>query len=155
MAKNIFNHLPALFFLQAILLVFLILYFSSLLAAKRKLPVLQRQPFSEEIMPWQLAWLVIAGLGCWLLGREEMQLIYYAGSNILFIMVPITVYYGTSHLVYRLKRWQGKSKKWVIALIIMVTLFFTVSAIIFIGLMGLFDSLLDYRKLRRKKEGIS
>lgn len=155
LTKTIFNHLPALFCLQAILLVYLILYFSSLLAQKRKLPILQRRPFSEEIMPWQLAWLVIAGLACWLLGRDEMQLIYYVGSNILFVMVPITVYFGTSHLVYRLKHWPGKSKKWIIALIVILTLFFTVSAIIFIGLMGLFDSLLDYRKLRKKKEGIS
>ncbi len=155
LAKTMFTHLPALFCLQAIFLVYLILYFSSLLARKRELPILQHRPFSEQIMPWQLAWLVIAGLACWLLGRDEMKLLYYVGSNILFVMVPIIVYFGTSYLVYRLQHWQGKSKKWLIALIVILTLFFTVSAIIFIGLMGLFDSLLDYRKLRRKKEGIS
>jgi len=155
LGETVFYHLPALFFLQAIVLAYLILYLSSLLAQKRKLPVLQRPPYSEQIMPWQLSWLVIAGLACWLLGRDEMQVVYYIGSNILFVMTPVTVYFGTSHLVYRLKHWKGKSKNWMIALIVLLSLIFTVSAIIFIGLMGLFDSLLDYRKLRRKKEGIS
>ena len=155
LAQTMFNHLPALFCMQAILLVYLILTLSAHLAKKRKLPILQHRPFSEEIMPWQLSWLVIVGLACWLLGRDGAKLVYYIGSNILFVMVPITVYFGTSQLVYRLQHWQGKSKKWIIALIVILSLFFTVSAIIFIGLMGLFDSLLDYRKLRRKKEGIS
>lgn len=154
LAETVFNHLPAIFFLQAILFVYLILYFSSLLARKRKLPILQHRPFSEEIMPWQLTWLVIAGLACWLLGRDQMKLVYYTGSNILFVMLPITVCFGTSHLVYRLQHWQGKTKIWMIVLIVFLTLFFTLSAIIFIGLIGLFDSLLDYRKLRTKKEGI-
>lgn len=154
MGETIFHHLPALFYLQAIVLAYLILYASSLLARKRNLPVLERPPFSEQIMPWQLSWLVIAGLACWLIGRDEMKLLYYIGSNILFVMTPVTVYFGTSHLVYRLKHWKAKSRKWMIALIVLLSLIFTVSAIIFIGLMGLFDALLDYRKLRRKKEGI-
>ncbi len=154
MSKSIVKYIPAFLGLQAIMAVYLILYLSSALARKRKLPILQRLPFSEEIMPWQFSWVVIAGLACWLLGRDDMQMLYYVGANVLAVSVPVTVYYGTSHLIYRLRHMQGKSRKWFIALTIMLCLFFTVSAIIFIGLMGLFDSLLDYRKLRPKKEGI-
>lgn len=154
LSETIFHHLPALFFLQAIVLAYLILYLSSLLARKRDLPVLQRPPFSEQIMPWQLSWLVIAGLACWLLGWEERNLVYYLGTNILMVMTPVTLYFGTSQLFYLLKHWKARSRNWMIALIVILSLIFTVSAIIFIGLMGLFDSLLDYRKLRRKKEGI-
>jgi uncharacterized protein YybS (DUF2232 family) len=48
----------------------------------------------------------------------------------------------------------AKSKKWIVTLVVLLGLFFSVPTIIFIGLIGLFDSLLDYRKIRRKKEGI-
>ncbi|CFW99946.1 Protein of unknown function DUF2232, membrane [Syntrophomonas zehnderi OL-4] len=153
LAETLLNYLPAFFYLQAILGVYLIILLSSLLARRRKLQVLDKHPFSEEIMPWQLAWVVIAGLACWLLGREQMQLLYYIGANILVIVVPVTVYYGLSYLVYQLQHMRPQYRGWLLALLIIVCLFFSVSAIIFIGLMGLFDSLLDYRKLRQKKEG--
>jgi len=154
LTQSILNYLPAFLYIQGIMAVYLILYLSSAWAKKRKLGILDRLPFSEEIMPWQLSWLVIAGLACWLLGRDQTPLLYYTGANLLAVTMPITVYYGSSHLAYRLQHMRGKSRKWFIALVIILSLFFTVSAIIFIGLMGLFDSLLDYRKLRSKKEGI-
>lgn len=153
-ARTMFRYLPAFFYLQGILAVYLILYLSSFWAKRRNLPALQKRPFSEEIMPWQLSWLVIAGLACWLLGRDSMQLLYYTGANILAVSVPVTVYFGCSHLAYRLQHMQGRGKNWLIALVIILSLFFTVSAIIFIGLVGLFDSLLDYRKLRHQRRDI-
>jgi len=145
---------PALLCMQALMAIFLIIYFSSLLFNKKHLPVLERRPFNKEIMPWQLSWVVIAGLACWLLGRDQMNWLYYSGANILAILVPITIFYGCAVLVYWLQRLPAKSKKWIVTLVVLLGLFFSVPTIIFIGLIGLFDSLLDYRKIRRKKEGI-
>jgi uncharacterized protein YybS (DUF2232 family) len=115
---------------------------------------LERRPFIKEIMPWQLSWMVIAGLACWLLGRDQMNWLYYSGANILAIVVPITIFYGSAVLAYWLQRLPKKSRKWMVILVVLLGLFFSVPTIIFIGLIGLFDSLLDYRKIRRKKEGI-
>ncbi len=145
---------PALLSLQALLAVFLIIYGSSLLYRKKQLPGLERKPFYEEIMPWQFTWVVIAGLACWLLGRDQMNWLYYSGANILAIVFPIAVFYGLAAVVYWLQRRPPKSRGWMVALLVIMGLFFSVPTIIFIGLTGLFDSLLDYRKVRRKKEGI-
>ncbi len=145
---------PALLCMQALMAAFLMVYFSSLLFARKQLPGLQRRPFRNEIMPWQLSWVVIAGLACWLLGRDQMNWLYYSGANILLILVPITIFYGSAVLVYWLQRLPAKSKKWIVAMVVLMGLFFPVPTIIFIGLIGLFDSLLDYRKVRNKKEGI-
>lgn len=154
LAHFMFIFLPAFFYLQSMLAIYLILYLSSLLARKKQLPILARKPYREEIMPWQLSWAFIAGLACWLLGRDQMNWLYYSGANILAVLAPISVIYGFAQLGYWLKRWPSKNKKWLVTLVLLLSLFFTVSAIIFIGLMGLFDSLLDYRKLRSRKEGI-
>lgn len=154
LAHDMFIFTPAILCLQALMAVYLIIYLASLWARKKQMPILERRPFSEEIMPWQLSWVVIAGLACWLLGRDQMNWLYYSGTNILAVLAPITIFYGIAQLGYWLKRWPAKNKKWIVTLVILVSLIFTVPTIIFIGLIGLFDSLLDYRKLRRKKEGI-
>ena len=154
LAHYMFIFTPAILCLQALIAVYLIIYLSSLWARKKKMMILVRNPFSEEIMPWQLSWVVIAGLACWLLGHDQMNWLYYSGANILAVLAPITIFYGFAQLGYWLKRWPAKNKKWIVSLIVLLSLVFTVPTIIFIGLIGLFDSLLDYRKLRRKKEGI-
>ncbi len=154
LAHMILVFTPALLCMQALMAMFLVIYFSSLLFTKKQLPGLERRPFNEEIMPWQLAWVVIAGLACWLLGRDQLNWLYYSGANILVIVTPLTIFYGCAVLVYWLQRLPAKSKKWITILVVLLGLFFSVPTIIFIGLIGLFDSLLDYRKIRRKKEGI-
>lgn len=154
MARLLLMYTPALLCIQALFAIFLIIYFSSRLFGKKQLPGLERKPFKEEIMPWQLSWAVIAGLACWLLGRDQMNWLYYSGANILAVLAPISVYYGFAVLVYWLQRLPAKSKIWIVALVVMLGLFFTVPTIIFIGLTGLFDSLFNYRKIHRKKEGI-
>lgn len=155
MARLLLLYTPALLCIQAMLAMFLIIYCSSRLYGKRKLPGLQRRPFREEIMPWQLSWAVIAGLACWLLGRDQMNWLYYSGANILLILAPIPIYYGFAVLTYWLQRRPAKRKTWIVIAAVMLGLFFTVPTIIFIGLTGLFDSLFNYRKIHRKKEGIS
>lgn len=145
------RHLPALYFLQATLIIVLTLYLASRLARRRGINRLEKQPFSREQMPWQIAWLVIAGLGLWLIGSSEStpRLI---GSNLLAVMAPILAYFGLAVLVYKLNGLNRSKKSWITALIVITGIILTLPAIIFLTLLGLFDSLIDYRKLRTDKE---
>ncbi|MDD3363460.1 MAG: DUF2232 domain-containing protein [Syntrophomonas sp.] len=151
-ARGLVMHLPAFYYLQVMLTVLIILNISTYISRKRSLPILMKRPFSEDIMPWQFAWGIIIALSLWLWGRDEMTALYYVGSNLLVILATVTVYFGFSGLAYRWVNMNPGSKKWILTIFIIVSLAFTLPAIIFIGLLGLFDSLLDYRKLRSKKE---
>ncbi|NLB87622.1 MAG: DUF2232 domain-containing protein [Syntrophomonadaceae bacterium] len=148
LASSVAKHLPALYYLQAILAVFFMLLFASWVSLKRNLERLKKRPYIEEIMPWQLVWVVIAGLFLWLVGRNEMSLIFYAGSNILLIMAPIAVYFGLGALLFRIKQNSPNKGKRLTILLVVIAVLFPLSAIIFLGILGLFDALLDFRKLR-------
>jgi len=145
-------HLPGFYYLQAIMVVFFMLLLTSFLSLKRNIQRLKKKPYAQEIMPWQLVWLVIAGLGLWLWGKEQANAIYYIGSNILLVMVPITMYFGLAALIYKLGHNKTARNKLIIVLIVVLSIIFPLSALIFLSLIGLFDSLLDYRKLRLKGE---
>ncbi|MEA1961570.1 MAG: DUF2232 domain-containing protein [Bacillota bacterium] len=151
MSHTFVRYLPAFYILQAIAAIYLVLLLSAYIARKRQLPILAKKPFKDEIMPWQLAWVVIAGLGLWLWGRNEMSTIYYLGGNILAVVFPITVYFGTAEISYRISRFKPGHRKWAIMFVVFLTLVFSISALVFVGLLGLFDSLLDYRKQRKKE----
>lgn len=152
LAEWIVKHLPAFLYLKGIAVVFLILYLAAYISSKRGWECLDKKPYNLEIMPWYFVWIVITGLALWIWGKDEMNSCYYIGSNILLISVPITVYYGMALLVYKIKQVKKKNKKWLITAIIVLALVFPPSLIMFIALLGLFDSLLDYRKLRSNKE---
>ena len=151
-ARGLIMHLPALYYLQAMAIVLIILSLSAYYCRRRNLPILIKRPFSEEVMPWQFAWGLILGLSLWLWGRDELTTWYYTGSNLLVIIAMVTVYFGLSSLAYRWQIMNPNTKRWALILFIGASLAFTLPAIIFIGFLGLFDSLLDYRKVRFKKE---
>ncbi|MDD4548518.1 MAG: DUF2232 domain-containing protein [Syntrophomonadaceae bacterium] len=145
------KHLPAFYYLQAILAVFFMLILASFVSQKRKIERLKKRPYDQEVMPWQLVWVVIAGLSLWLIGREEMSLVYYTGSNLLVVLVPIAVYFGLATVIYKLKQRKTSTRNWIITFLVIITVIFPLSAIIFLAVVGLFDSLLDHRKLRVEK----
>ncbi len=142
------RHLPAIFYNQAIIAVFLMLLFASNISRKRNSERLKKKSFREESMPWQLVWIAIAGLGLWIWGRDELNNIYYIGSNILWIIVPITIYYGLATLIFEIAEQKQSTRVFLIIGLILMTLIFPLSAIIFVSIIGLFDSLIDFRKLR-------
>lgn len=152
MVTIIFKHLPALFYLQAIMVVFLMLFLAQLVSQTLSIERLRKKAFTKEIMPWQLVWVFIAGLGLWIWGREQTSAIYYVGSNILAVIAPIALYYGLAVALYLLSRTQMKKNIWLIILTIIFILVFTVPVIIMVGLIGIFDALIDYRKIRLQKE---
>lgn len=145
------KHLPAFYYLQAILAVFFMLILASYLSLKRDIKRLKKKPYAQEVMPWQLVWVVIAGLSLWLIGREEMSYIYYTGSNILAVVIPISIYFGIATVIFKLKQHKPSTRKWITLFMVILTVIFPLSAIIFFAVVGLFDSLLDYRKMRVEK----
>jgi hypothetical protein len=146
------RHLPAFYYLQAIMAVFFMLFLASFWCQKRNLNRLIRKPFDQEIMPWQMAWVVILGLALWLWGRDQLSTVYYIGSNILLLTVPIALYYGLAAVVYRIRQYKQRTRRIMVIVLAVLSLLFTASAIIFFTVIGLFDSLLDYRRLRTKEE---
>ncbi len=154
LAQSMARHLPAIYYLQVIVAVFFMLLIASNMSLRRNKERLKRRPFFMEMMPWPMAWLVIAGLAAWLWGYNDRNSFYYMGSNILVIMVPITFYYGLAALIFKLKEMSTAVRRWVILSFIITTMVFPPSTIIFLSLAGLFDSLLDFRKVRFRREEI-
>ncbi|MGS0765924.1 DUF2232 domain-containing protein [Syntrophomonas curvata] len=152
MIKTTARHLPAFYYLQAILASFSMLFLPVFLYRRADLERLKKRPYTNEIMPWQLAWVVIIGLALWLLGRDEMNSLYYAGSNLLVVMVPVSVYFGLSAVLFKLRQQKTVYRKWYAIALIILSIFFLPSAVIFFSIIGVFDALLDYRKLRLEKE---
>lgn len=150
------RHLPAFYYLQAIMAVFFSLLLASYVSQKRGIMRLNKKPFAEEVMPWQMVWLVILGLILVLSAPQNgaNAYLHYAGSNLLAVMFPISVYYGISALIYRIQNMNVKARRWVIIFLFIATLIFSISILVFVSLVGLFDALLDYRKLNRTKEDV-
>jgi len=58
-AVIIYHHLPALYYLQAIMAVFFMLFFAHLASQTLSINRLRKKPYIMEIMPWQLVWVFI------------------------------------------------------------------------------------------------
>ncbi len=152
-AVIIFKHLPAIFYLQAIMAVFFMLFFAQLASQTCSIKRLRKKAYIQEIMPWQIVWVFIAGIGLWLWGSKEASAVYYLGSNILAVISPIAIYYGLSVALYIFNKTPIKKSIWLIILIVFIVIIFTLPIIIMLGLIGLFDALIDYRKIRLQEEG--
>jgi hypothetical protein len=152
LAHTVARHLPASYYLQGIVAVFFILLTASFLSLRRKIDRLIRKPYLNEAMPWVLAWVVIAGLAFCLWGYDQKDVYYYIGSNILVVMAPITCYYGLAAVVYKMGEMNPNPRRWLMVVLIILSAVFLPSAIIFLSLFGLFDSLLDFRRLRSRRE---
>lgn len=146
------RHLPAIYYLQAIMAVFFMLLFAHLASRSRPIERLMKKPYLQEILPWQFVWVAIIGIGLWLWGRGGTTAIYYIGSNILAVIIPVAIYYGLSVLLYVLNSLPIKRKPWLIIISIVIVIVFTLPIIILLSLLGLFDALIDYRKIRLSKE---
>jgi len=149
---NLLHHLPAFFYVQGLVAVFLMLWLASFFTFNRDTNRLKKKPFAQELMPWELAWLVNIGLALWLLAWDERNLTYYIGSNILVVMAVISFYYGLASLVFRIKYERRRGRTWIIFLLAVLALFFPLSALGFLCILGIFDSLLDLRKPFTRQE---
>lgn len=145
-------HLPAYYYLQAILAAFFMLLLASFMTLKRGIERLKKKPYNQEIMSWKLVWVTILGLALWLLGWEDKNYVYYTGSNIIAVLTPIAVYYGVAAVVYRLRELTILGRRWTAVILVILSVLFPLSAVGFFSIIGMFDSLLDLRKIRTEQE---
>lgn len=152
MVRGILHHLPAIFYLQAIMAAFLMVWLASIFSTKVNNHRLKRKPFAHEIMPWELVWLVNVGLSLLLVGWKDKDQLYYMGSNLLVIMIVICVYFGLASMLYRLQLQKYWGSNWIKATLLILALLFPLAAIGFLCIIGMFDSLLDLRNSRTGQE---
>ncbi|MGE5405927.1 MAG: DUF2232 domain-containing protein [Candidatus Saccharibacteria bacterium] len=115
------------------------------------------RPFSQQQMAWQLDYLIISAFALILAGGQwGLKWAELAGSNVIFILAPITVYYGLAVAFFHLSNW--KMNFWLIVglslflpLLIMTPVFLP-QFLIFFAVLGIFDPLLDYRNFEHEKE---
>ncbi len=146
--------LPAIFYLQAIMVIFFTLFLASFINRGRNDGRLKKKTYAEEIMPWQLVWVAICGLALLLWGKDRSAPIFYGGTNILAVMMPVACYFGLAAVLFRLQRTRKEYRPWVTAALVVLSIFFLPSALVFFSIVGLFDALLDFRKTRIGKGGI-
>lgn len=152
MVENLLYHLPAIFYVQGLLAVILMLWLAAFFTRNQHAIRLNKKPFAYELMSWKLAWLVILGLALALLGWNEHNYIFYIGTNILVVMAVISFYYGLASLVFRIKYEKGRGRTLIIVLMAILALFFPLSALGFLCILGILDSLLDLRKPYKGQE---
>ncbi|MGE5389771.1 MAG: DUF2232 domain-containing protein [Deltaproteobacteria bacterium] len=148
----ILNHLWAIFYLQVIMTVFFALLLAVFINRKSGDERLKKKPYNQEIMAWQLVWVIIAGLALCLWGSQQKNdQLFYIGSNILVVLTPVTVYYGLAAVIYKIGQMRETVRRWLTVILVILSTFFLPSALIFFSIFGMFDALLDYRKLRIEK----
>jgi len=147
-SQAIIQHLYAIFYLQVIITVFFALLLAVFINRKRADERLKKKPYRQEIMAWQLVWVIIAGLALCLWGNRQGTGLFYVGSNILVVLIPITVYYGLAAVIYKIGQMRETPRRWFTIIIVVLSTIFLPSALIFFSIFGMFDALLDYRKLR-------
>ncbi|MBS3975971.1 MAG: YybS family protein [Syntrophomonadaceae bacterium] len=108
-------------------------------------------PFRRWQLPWYMVWGFIAGLGFWLLGDYlAIRWLAVAGQNILYVFLPILFVIGLSVATYFYHRWTWPVFFKVMALVIAVL--YLPMAIMTLMMMGLLDTLFNYRKITGDEE---
>lgn len=108
-------------------------------------------PFREWHFPWYIIWGVIVGLGMLVLGKHyNYEQVVLVGQNILYIYYPILVVSGISVFSYF---WKTQKYARIMRFVVFGGLFLVPSAfIILVLLIGLFDPLIDYRRMVSEKK---
>ena len=147
----ILNLSPAFFFIQMLIAVYFVLIFSSMYAQRIGVGYLTKKPLSEEQMPWKLNWLLILGLALALWDYGTGSLLFYAGVNLMCIMAPIGFYYGCGVLSGKYRALPPQKQRLALGGFFLLCIFLAEILMIFITLRGIFDAVVDYRKLNAAK----
>ncbi|MGE5415405.1 MAG: DUF2232 domain-containing protein [Acidobacteriota bacterium] len=115
------------------------------------------RPFSQQQMAWEIDYLIIAAFALILAGGQwNLAWARLAGTNIIFVLAPITVYYGLAVAVFHISNW--KMNFWLIIglslfiPLLIITPFLLPQFLIFFAVLGIFDPLIDYRNFEHQKE---
>lgn len=140
--------LPAFLILETVAMVtvnFIATYF---LARRWKITISVLPPFSEWQMPWYYVWGVILGLAAWLGGDfAGLPWLVAVGQNVLVVYLPFLLVFGTAVVAFYYQR--SSLPSWLKAGLVILALFYIHVAVLLVVALGVFDPLLNYRKLAR------
>ncbi|HHV63489.1 MAG TPA: DUF2232 domain-containing protein [Peptococcaceae bacterium] len=110
------------------------------------------EPFDHFRLPWYEVWFTICGLAAYLggdyLGVEALRI---AGINIMAVMAAISLVLGFACLVYLMKH--PKLPRFMVWIFILIGVFFPYLLLGGLVIVGLFDPVLNLRKIPEKSEG--
>jgi len=110
-------------------------------------------PFRRWQLPWYMVWGFIVGLGLWLLGDYlAVRWLVVAGQNTLYVFLPILFIIGLAVATFFFYRWTWPAFFKVMVLMLAV-LYFPIAVMTLI-MIGLLDTLFNYRKITGNEEEI-
>ncbi|MDS1030560.1 YybS family protein [Bacillota bacterium LX-D] len=141
--------IPAYMLLSSLANALLSLLLSRKILQKLRIPIPKAAPFSQWKLPWYFIWPFILGLGAWLftdyLGWPPLKTV---GQNIVIFYFPIFTFIGIAVVKYYFQKIDLLLIK--LGLILLAVFNLPVS-ISFLILLGMFDTVLDYRRLGKSK----
>ncbi len=140
------NITPAILVTFGLLYAFISLLFTIRILKKKDLPVAEVTSFTKWKLPWQMVWIAIIALSSLLLGDFfGNKILLIIGQNIVYILVPFFLLSGFSAAVYFLKKW-NLSIIFKIILVAIIVFNFPLFLVLIL-LLGLFDPLVNLRKI--------
>ncbi len=111
-----------------------------------------RIPSLPKFRDWRLDWRMVSGVILALLlnfigNRYENPALVQIGGNILYMYYFLLLIFGLAFIVWLLKNWQAERFVKVFAIIILLMFAVNNIGVFIIMLIGLFDPLLDFRRL--------
>lgn len=151
MAGVAINLFPAFYFVQMILAIYCVITLGNIYTQKKGLEWMLKKPLALEQMPWQLAWVMIAGLACAFWDYGSGSTLFYIGLNLICIMAPIGFYFGCAVISGKYYSYTPEKRRNALIIFFILCIFVAEVLGVFVMLLGIFDSVLDYRKLNFRK----
>jgi hypothetical protein len=145
------QYMPAFKYIQGIISVFIVLSFAGSYARRRHPDTLNKKPYPLERMPWPMAWLVILGLALVLLNWRGYG---YIGGNLLAVMGLISFYFGNAAILFHYYAFSARKRIIALSVFLLGALLAPGTLLLSIMAWGVFDALIDNRKLDKTSPGV-
>ncbi len=138
--------LPAVLIIGAMITAAANYLFAGMILKKLRFSLRTLPPFREWHIPWWMVWGVIIALGAqFLSGRLENEILSTLAQNLFYIYFPITAISGLALLAFMFHQFRiSRNVQIFLWIVFVVFLTFTLPFTLFLGL---FDMIIDYRKI--------
>lgn len=142
--------IPGFMIVSSLSSAFLSFYVSRLVLKKMHISLPDIPPFKTWRIPWYYIWGFIAAFGLFLLGDyAQIKAAKIIGQNVMLVYAPIFFVIGMAILNFYLNKFNvGKPIR---SLIVIMTLLNFPFAFMLFASLGMFDTLIDYRRLGERK----
>ena len=143
--------LPSFYFISVMLAAAVNYLAAQAYLKKRSREIRLLPPFSEWHLPWWLLWGVVLALILLVAGNGfHMEGLVVAAKNVFICFAPVFLIAGISLLRYYFVKWRLSGG--IQVLLWLVLLFFASFGAVFLILLGLADTVLDYRTASERKK---